>query len=193
MIPTYALIVEFDQRLASCKLEDMCEARVDGQVQWFQLYVNSDRAVTIDLIKRAEKGGVKALVITVDAPSLGKREKDMRLKFEDSGPDKSNTTTNSTRIGIFFVLRLTEVDVDSSQGASRHLSHFIDPALEWNDLAWIKSATKLPIILKGIQCGQDAILAVKYGAQGIVVSNHGGRQVCKYSHFHARLILLEHA
>lgn len=63
-------------------------------MQWFQLYVNSNRKTTFDLIKRAEQGKVKALVITVDAPVLGKRERDMRLKFEDNGPDQSNTHTN---------------------------------------------------------------------------------------------------
>jgi len=68
-------------------------------------------------------------------------------------------------------------NVDRSQGTARAISTFIDPTLNWGDIAWFKSITKMPIILKGIQCGEDAILAVKHGVQGIVVSNHGGRQL----------------
>lgn len=67
--------------------------------------------------------------------------------------------------------------MDTSQGASRVLSHFIDPSFEWKDLEWIKSITDLPIMLKGIQSNEDALLTIEYGVQGIVVSNHGGRQV----------------
>jgi L-lactate dehydrogenase (cytochrome) len=70
-----------------------------------------------------------------------------------------------------------EGKVNRSQGTARAISTFIDPSLSWDDIAWFKSLTKMPIVLKGVQCGEDAVLAVKYGVQGVVLSNHGGRQL----------------
>jgi L-lactate dehydrogenase (cytochrome) len=61
------------------------------------------------------------------------------------------------------------------QGVARAISQFIDPSLNWEDLAWFRSATKMPILLKGVQCGEDAVLALEYGMNGVVLSNHGGR------------------
>jgi len=84
----------------------------------------------------------------------------MRKKFLQSAPNVQD-----------------ENSVDRNQGAARAISSFIDPSLKWEDLNWFKSITKLPIILKGIQTAEDAILAAKIGCRGIVVSNHGGRQV----------------
>jgi len=103
---------------------------------------------------------MKALFITVDAPQLGRREKDMRNKFTDEPPDLQKKD-----------------DVKRSQGTAKAITKFIDPSLCWDDIKWFQSITKMPIILKGVQCGEDAILAVKHGVQGIVVSNHGGRQL----------------
>ncbi|KAI0236798.1 hypothetical protein L0F63_001714 [Massospora cicadina] len=137
----------------------MMEAREKGQVQFLQLYVNGNRDVSRDLIERAEAGGCKGLFITVDAPQLGHREKDMRMKF-------------AARADL-----QDESDVERNQGAARAISSFIDPSLNWDDLAWFRSVTKMPIALKGIQCGSDAVLAAKNGVDAIVVSNHGGRQV----------------
>jgi L-lactate dehydrogenase (cytochrome) len=64
-----------------------------------------------------------------------------------------------------------------SQGAARAISSYIDPSLSWDDIAWFKSITSMPIVLKGIQTGEDAVLAAKSGVAGIVISNHGGRQL----------------
>jgi L-lactate dehydrogenase (cytochrome) len=155
-------IIQMMPTLASRSLEDMVAARQPGQVQFFQLYVNSSRKITEELIRRAEKGGAKALFITVDAPQLGRREKDMRNKF----------TANEAN-----VQKEKGTAVDRNQGTARAISSFIDPSLSWKDLAWFKSITTLPIVLKGVQCGEDAILAAKHGVAGIVVSNHGGRQL----------------
>ncbi|EGG09427.1 uncharacterized protein MELLADRAFT_47483 [Melampsora larici-populina 98AG31] len=130
------------------------------QSQWFQLYVNADRVKTEALVKRAEANGIKALFITVDAPQLGRREKDMRLKFETLGSDLQENES-----------------IDKSQGATRAISSFIDSSLCWDDIPWFKSITKLPIILKGVQTWEDAVLAYEYGLQGVVLSNHGGRQL----------------
>ena len=100
------------------------------------------------------------MFVTVDAPKLGRRERDMRFK----APQKSSVQEGDTQ-------------VDSSRGTSNALSSFIDPSLSWSDIEWIAGVTKLPVCLKGIQSGKDAVLATKRGAKAIVVSNHGGRQL----------------
>jgi L-lactate dehydrogenase (cytochrome) len=146
--------------LSSCSLEEMTSARASGQTQWFQLYVNKDRAVTKDLLQRAETGGCKAVFVTVDAPQLGRRERDMRFK----APQKSNVQEGDRQ-------------VDTSRGTSNALSSFIDPSLSWPDIEWIAGVTKLPVCLKGIQSGKDAVLAARRGMKAMVVSNHGGRQL----------------
>ncbi|TPX57626.1 hypothetical protein SpCBS45565_g08163, partial [Spizellomyces sp. 'palustris'] len=155
-------IVQMMPTLASCSLDEMVAARATGQTQWFQLYVNSDRKITERLVRHAESKGVKGLFITVDAPQLGRREKDMRTKFVDDAPD---------------VQRDGKESINRNEGAARAISSFIDPGLCWEDIEWFKSITKMPIVLKGIQRGEDAILAAKAGVAGIVVSNHGGRQL----------------
>jgi len=146
--------------LSSCSLEEMTSARAPGQTQWFQLYVNKDRAVAKDLLQRAEAGGCKAVFVTVDAPQLGRRERDMRFK----APQKSSVQEGDTQ-------------VDTSRGTSNALSSFIDPSLSWSDIEWIAGVTRLPVCLKGIQSGKDAVLAAQNVAKAIVVSNHGGRQL----------------
>ena len=146
--------------LSSCSLEEMTGARARGQTQWFQLYVNRDRAVAKDLLQRAEAGGCAAIFVTVDAPQLGRRERDMRFKAPQ---------TSSVQKG--------DAGVDTSKGTANALSSFIDPSLSWSDIEWIAGVTKLPVCLKGIQSGQDAVLAAQRGAHAIVVSNHGGRQL----------------
>ncbi|KNZ57320.1 L-lactate dehydrogenase (Cytochrome) [Puccinia sorghi] len=155
-------VIQMIPTLASCAFEELVEARVPGQTQWYQVYVNQDRAKTALLIQRAERAGITALFITVDAPQLGRRPRDMRLKFEDLGSD----------------LQVQDgVKVDRSQGATRAISSFIDASLSWADIPWLKSITKLPILLKGIQCWEDAVMAREQGLAGIVLSNHGGRQL----------------
>ena len=146
--------------LASCSLAEMTEAAQPGQPQWLQLYVNQDRDITRKIILDAEKRGVKGLFITVDAPQLGRREKDMRTKFVDDAPDVQDKNS-----------------VNRNEGAARAISSFIDPSLSWEDIPWFKSVTKMPIALKGIQSGEDAVLAAQAGVDAIVVSNHGGRQL----------------
>lgn len=145
--------------LASCSFDEIVDARVnEQQVQFFQLYVNSKREITEKLIRRAEERGVKGLFVTVDAPQLGRREKDMRMKFEDTGSRVQNDGKDN---------------VDRSQGAARAISSFIDPSLSWDDLTWLKSVTKMPIVLKGVQSWEDAVRAAELGLSGVVLSNHG--------------------
>jgi len=98
----------------------------------------------------------------VDAPQLGRREKDMRSKFSDVGSNVQNTGGDN---------------VDRSQGAARAISSFIDPSLSWKDIPWFQSITKMPIILKGVQRVEDVLRAIDAGVDGVVLSNHGGRQL----------------
>jgi L-lactate dehydrogenase (cytochrome) len=129
-----------------------------------QLYVNRDRNRTKEYVQHAEKRGCKALFITVDAPMLGKREKDMRNKYTKPTANVQTPEDKAAK-------------VDRTQGAARAISSFIDPTLNWKDLKWFQSITKMPIILKGVQCAEDAVMAAKAGMDGIVISNHGGRQL----------------
>jgi len=155
-------IIQMMPTLASATLDEMQKERKGDQVQFFQLYVNSDRDLTKRIVQRAEKGGAKGLFLTVDAPMLGRRERDMRHKFNAQAPD---------------VQIKKKAKVKRSKGTARAISAFIDRSLQWSDIPWFQSITKMPIILKGVQCGFDAIKAYKYGCQGIVVSNHGARQL----------------
>lgn len=153
-------VVQMIPTLASCSFDEIVDARQGDQVQWLQLYVNKDREITRRIVQHAEARGCKGLFITVDAPQLGRREKDMRSKFDDPG-----TSVQSGQ------------STDNSQGAARAISSFIDPALSWADIPWFLGITKMPIILKGVQRVEDVLRAVEAGVHGVVLSNHGGRQL----------------
>lgn len=153
-------VVQMIPTLASCAFDEIMDAAEGDQVQWLQLYVNKDREITRRIVDHAEKRGCKGLFITVDAPQLGRREKDMRSKFTDPGTNVQSGQTT-----------------DNSQGAARAISSFIDPGLSWKDIPWFQSITKMPIILKGVQRVEDVLKAIEAGVQGVVLSNHGGRQL----------------
>ncbi|KAK9362563.1 FMN-dependent dehydrogenase-domain-containing protein [Lipomyces starkeyi] len=154
-------VIQMIPTLASCSFDEIVDAKQGDQIQWLQLYVNQDREITRKIVQHAEKRGCRALWITVDAPQLGRREKDMRSKYDEQA---ANVQDN-------------ESTVDRSQGAARAISSFIDPSLSWKDIAWFQSITKMPIVLKGVQRAEDAIKAVEYGVDAILLSNHGGRQL----------------
>jgi L-lactate dehydrogenase (cytochrome) len=154
--------VQMISTLASCSFDEIADARVkEDQQQWYQLYVNADRKLTEQAVRHAEERGMKGLFITVDAPSLGRREKDMKMKFEHNAD----------------TMEADDEEVDRSHGASRALSSFIDPSLSWKDIDHIKTYTKMPIVIKGVQRKEDVLLAIEHGVQGVVLSNHGGRQL----------------
>ncbi|KAJ1697636.1 hypothetical protein LUZ63_006148 [Rhynchospora breviuscula] len=129
------------------------------------LMVYQKREVSATLVRRAEEYGFKAIVLTVDTPRLGRREKDIKNKF--ILPQLSNLEG------------LVSVDVGPKRGSDLEAfaSQTLDPSLCWNDIEWLRSITSLPIILKGIVTAEDAIKAVEMGVSGIVVSNHGARQL----------------
>ncbi|KAK6341718.1 hypothetical protein TWF696_008785 [Orbilia brochopaga] len=155
-------VVQMIPTLASCAFDEIVDAREDTQVQWLQLYVNKNRAITKGIVEHAERRGCKALFITVDAPQLGRREKDMRVKFDDNGTSVQSTSGEA---------------LDRSQGAARAISSFIDPSLSWKDIPWFRTITKMKIVLKGVQRVEDVIKACEVGVDGVVLSNHGGRQL----------------
>lgn len=150
--------------LSSYTLDEMLAARSQGQVNFSQLYVNPERSRTEEYVKKLEANGVTALFVTVDAPQLGRREKDMRNKYTQQGSDVQADDED-------------EGAVDRSQGAARAISSYIDPGLCWDDVPWLKSITSMKLLLKGVQCGEDAVMAYKMGLAGCVLSNHGGRQL----------------
>jgi len=137
--------------------------------RWFQLYVYKDRQVTADLVRRAERAGYRAICLTVDTPLLGRREKDERNAF-----------TLPPGLGIANV-RPAGLDgmPESERGSAfaKYVVELLDAAVTWRDIAWLRSITPLPIVLKGILTAEDAALAVEHEVDGIVVSNHGGRQL----------------
>jgi len=154
-------IPQLGPTLASCTMDEIHSARQPGLTQWWQLYVNKDRELTKEVVKKAESLGFEALFITVDAPQLGRRERDMRNKAKMSANVQGKQKDK----------------IPTQQGTTRAISSFIDPSLQWSDMPWFKSITTMPIILKGIQTGEDAVKAYQMGMDGMVVSNHGGRQL----------------
>jgi len=118
----------------------------------------------MNLVQRAEQAGYKALVITVDAPLTGKRLVNLRNGYELPSHLKiANLGTHGVSI--------------EPQQQYKYTQSLIDPKLTWDTITWLKSFTKLPVILKGILTGEDAKLVVQHGVDGIIVSNHGGRQL----------------
>ncbi len=127
---------------------------------WFQLYLQPDRTFTADLVKRVEAAGCTALVLTADAPLHGLRNREQRAAFRvPPGIEPVN-------------LRGMELVPPADKVFG---SHLLAKAPTWTDLAWLRSLTDLPILLKGVLAPDDALLAISHGASGIIVSNHGGR------------------
>jgi isopentenyl diphosphate isomerase/L-lactate dehydrogenase-like FMN-dependent dehydrogenase len=134
------------------------EVAATGVPRWFQLYVFKDEGVTRDLIAQARDGGFTALLLTVDAPVRGNRERDLRTGFAIP-PDIR--VASMGRGGV----------------TPKEVFDMVTPSLTWRDLERISSEAGLPLLVKGILTSEDAILSVEHGAAGVVVSNHGGRQL----------------
>jgi isopentenyl diphosphate isomerase/L-lactate dehydrogenase-like FMN-dependent dehydrogenase len=134
-----------------------------GLIQWAQLYVLTDEGATRAHLDEAVEAGCTAIVLTVDTPLLGRREGELRSGFSVS-PDVPIPYVAAAIGGV-------------AHSPSTHSGGIFSPSVTWRDLEWIADATKLPVLLKGILTREDAVLAVEHGAAGIVVSNHGGRQL----------------
>ncbi len=153
--------------LSNTKVEAVVAA-ASGPV-WFQLYVYKDRKATEALVHRVEAAGCRALVLTVDAPLLGRRERDVKNRF---GLPPELGVENLHAAGYSPV-----PSAGGESGLAAYFADLLDPALTWDALPWLRSITKLPILVKGIVRADDAVRAISHGAAGVVVSNHGGRQL----------------
>jgi 4-hydroxymandelate oxidase len=153
---------------ASCRLEDVAGTFLHGKDRgplWFQLYLQPDRAFTHDLVQRAEAAGYESLVLTVDAPVQGSRDRERRAGFRlpagvravnlDGMRSPPPTPLLATQSALFDDLLLH--------------------APTWDDVSWLRSVTRLPVLLKGVLHAEDAKLAIEHGISGLIVSNHGGR------------------
>jgi 4-hydroxymandelate oxidase len=130
--------------------------------RWFQLYVFSDRGVSRELVAQAAEHGYEALVVTVDLPILGVRERDLRSAVLSATAEMVASAQAAGATGV-----MTPSD----------FAALIDPDLNWSDIERFAAESPLPVLVKGILTPQDAQLAVEHGVRGIVVSNHGGRQL----------------
>ncbi len=129
---------------------------------WFQLYIQPDAELTESFVRRVENAGYNALVVTVDSPVFGMRERDIRNGF--------HTLPEGLSLKNFD-------HVNSKKSSGEKTTLILSAKLTWEDIDWLKSITRLPIFIKGIVCPDDALIAMNHQVDGIIVSNHGGRQL----------------
>uniref|UniRef100_A0A251TP15 (S)-2-hydroxy-acid oxidase n=2 Tax=Helianthus annuus TaxID=4232 RepID=A0A251TP15_HELAN len=148
---------------STCTIEEVASSC--NAVRFFQLYVYKRRDISALMVKRAEANGFKAILLTVDTPKMGHREADIKNKM--IAPQLKN----------FEGLMSTTVDNSEGSNLEAFTSSSLDPSLSWKDIAWLKSITQLPILIKGVLTREDVIKAMEIGVEGIIASNHGGRQL----------------
>jgi 4-hydroxymandelate oxidase len=136
--------------------------------RWFQLYVYKDRAITKELVQRAEAAGAEAIVLTVDAPGLGTRERDKRNSFR---------LPDGLRVENLAPLGKGNMPQAEGSGLAAYVNTNFKSDLGFDDLDWLCGCTRLPVVVKGVCRGDDARRATEHGAKAVVVSNHGGRQL----------------
>ena len=173
--------------MSTCTIEEITRETVPPK--WFQLYVLRDRELTKDFIERARASSCTALVLTVDTKVQGPRERDMRNGF--TVPPRFSAATildfalhYSWLFDVALGPRITFKNFIGTKAASTDavtITQFIagqyDLSVNWRDVEWFKSVWGGPVLLKGILTAEDAKLAVNHGADGVIVSNHGGRQL----------------
>ncbi|KAF2586873.1 hypothetical protein F2Q70_00037339 [Brassica cretica] len=137
-------------------------------IRFFQLYVYKNRKVVEQLVRRAERAGFKAIALTVDTPRLGRRESDIKNRF---------TLPPNLTLKNFEGLDLGKMDEANDSGLASYVAGQIDRTLSWKDVQWLQTITSMPILVKGVITGEDARIAIQAGAAGIIVSNHGARQL----------------
>jgi lactate 2-monooxygenase len=161
--------------LSSAATNSIEEVAATGAPRWFQLYWVNDREICASFVERAEAAGYGAIVVTLDTLTLGWRPRDLRqaylpfIKGEGCGQYFSDPV---------FLSRLDKTpEEDMLTAAAMMLATFPNLGLTWDDLDWLRGQTKLPILVKGVLTADDAALALQHGVDGVIVSNHGGRQV----------------
>lgn len=153
--------------LSTMRVEDIAAA-APGPF-WLQVYVFRDRALTRGLVERAVRAGATAICLTVTVPVQGRRERDARNRFTlPDGIVMANFAGHAQAL-------LGEADGGS--GLERFIATQFDPTLTWKDLSWLAGIAEVPVLVKGVLAPEDAGLALEHGAAGIIVSNHGGRQL----------------
>jgi 4-hydroxymandelate oxidase len=151
---------------ANVRLEEI--ALASSSPLWFQLYVQSDRGFTRALVERAEAAGCDALCVTVDTPVLGARNRETRIAFAlPDGVTRAN----------FEGLAGTSASAPHRPPEGAIYSAVLDPRLTWKDIDWLRGFAKVPVLLKGIMDADDAKRAVDAGVAGLMVSNHGARNL----------------
>ena len=161
--------------LSTVSSRSLEEVAAVGGPRWFQLYWGKNPELTVSLLQRAAAAGYSALVVTLDTPMLGWRERD--LDRGDLPFLRSAGLANFFSDPVFCAALGCPPDENRPAAVALWSRVFSNPALSWKDLAWLRAQTRLPIVLKGIQHPDDARQALASGADGIIVSNHGGRQV----------------
>jgi len=160
--------------VSSNTLEAVAQA-MNGVPHWFQLYWPNDPGLAASLVSRAERAGYGAIVITLDVPLLGWRERDLQHAYLPFLKGEGSANYFSDPV---FRESLPQTPEEDPEAAIRHwMSLIAHPSLTWDDLASLREQTRLPLLLKGILHPEDAARAVTCGMDGVIVSNHGGRQV----------------
>jgi lactate 2-monooxygenase len=160
--------------VSSRTLEEVAAAMGAG-TRWLQLYWGKDPELTVSLLRRAERAGYSAIVVTLDTPMLGWRERD--LDYGDLPFLRGAGLANYFADPVFRAKLRRAPEEDRTAAVEAWNAVFSNPALTWRDLGWLREQTRLPLLLKGIQHPDDAQHGLDAGADGIIVSNHGGRQV----------------
>jgi len=159
---------------ASHSLEEVAGELGDA-ARWFQLYWVNDREIAMSLVDRAEAAGYGALVVTLDTLTLGWRDRDLRKPYLPFVTGEGCAQFFSDPVFRSRLERPPEEDVLAAAVAM--LATFPNLGLTWDDLAWLRERTDLPLLVKGVLRGEDAVRARECGVDGVIVSNHGGRQV----------------
>ncbi|MFD2656931.1 alpha-hydroxy acid oxidase [Gracilibacillus thailandensis] len=157
--------------VSSYSLEEIAEACPNAD-RWFQLYYPNDEALAKSFVQRAEEAGYQAIVVTIDMATLGHREKDLTNQYSPFRLGKGMSNYTNDPIFQSYVASLSQEEMRTEMQKV-----FFKPGLNWLDIQELRKATSLPIYIKGILHPDDAEKAVEIGIDGIVISNHGGRQL----------------
>ena len=160
--------------VSSVTMEEIASIMGDSP-RWFQLYPARNRDVATSMVSRAEKSGYSAIVVTLDTPVLGWREQDLRLGYLPFLEGKG--IANYLSDPVFRASLAKTPEEDPRAAIMQFLGVFTNPSFGWADVDWLRTITKLPIVLKGVVHPDDGRKALDHGVSGIVVSNHGGRQL----------------
>jgi lactate 2-monooxygenase len=161
--------------VSSAATNSLEEVAATGAPRWYQLYWVNDREICASFVRRAEEAGYGAIVVTLDTLTLGWRPRDLRQGYL---PFLNGEGCGQFFTDPVFLSRLDKTpEEDMLTAAAMMLATFPNLGLTWDDLDWLRQQTTLPLLVKGVLTGEDAAIALEHGIDGVIVSNHGGRQV----------------